>query len=214
MVWSMNSSFLRPLVFSVSALISGVVFSGMEEDFQTGKERFFSTGDVVGSMEPLKKAADAGHPGAQWLYGYLLDISELDEEAVAYYKKSALQGSVEGQYAYGMAVYSGEGIQKDGKEGWSWIVKAAEAGNRDAIKTLAEIVLKNPEIAQNEEGLRWLNKAVEIDHLPAIEGLASAYRDGKLGLAINLPKSEELMKKLLILKGVNLDGKKKKGAKK
>lgn len=207
--------FIRKRLFVglACALLGGAAWAAPEDDYELGKKRF-SDGDVVGAMQPLKLAADAGHAGAQWLYGYLLDISDFDVEAVEYYKKSADQGNADGQFSYGIALTTGEGVQKNQQAGEGWIKRAAESGLRDAISAMALMYLGRGDGGDKAEALKWINKAVDNNFVPAIEGLAAAYREGKFGLPVDAKIADDLMKKSLEAQGVDVSGKRKRRVKK
>lgn len=192
-------------------ILVGAAFAGPEDDYNQGMTRY-RKGDIVESMLPLQKAADAGHAAAQAMYGYLLDISDFDDQAVVYYKKSADQGNPDGQYGYGVALLNGEGIAKDPAEAEKWIRKAADAGLEGAINQMALIFLARNDPAMQEEALNWINKSVESNFVPAIQGLALAYREGKLGLPVDVKRADELTQKANKLLG--LDKRKRRGVKK
>lgn len=72
------------------AILTPRAIAGSAEDFEAGRKAF-RAGDIVTAMAPLRRASEAGHAAAQALYGQILDRSELDEEAVAWFRKSAEQ---------------------------------------------------------------------------------------------------------------------------
>ena len=71
-----------------------------------------------------KKAAEQGHPIAQANLGSFI-LSTIDEasfpEAVKWFKLSAKQGHPGGMYKYGLALYSGMGVNADRIEGAAWL---------------------------------------------------------------------------------------------
>lgn len=52
-------------------------------------------------------------------------------------KPEAEKGNAEAQYAVGYMYYYGQGVVEDRRKAWFWITKAAESGNKDAIKAVA-----------------------------------------------------------------------------
>lgn len=190
----------------------GSALAGPEDDYKLGIKRY-RDGDIVEAMSPLQKSADAGHAAAQALYGYLLDISDFDDDAVVYYKKSAEQGNPDGQLGYGLALINGEGIAPNVKEGGQWVRKAAEAGLAAAENQMALMELDAAGLPgrNNEEALKWINKAVKNEFIPAIEGLADAYRNGTFGLSVDAKMAEELLDKARKIQGI--DKRKRRGRK-
>lgn len=215
----------RHMRWGLSVLLAGVLayggtcLAGPEEDYQAGLKSY-QDGDVVGAMPGLRKAANAGHAKAQVLLAELLDRSEFDEEAVAYYRKAADQGDADGMFGYGVMVAAGEGVKKkDPAEGRRWIQKAAEQGHKQAIAVIGQAYLK-AELGITEsqratpEALRWIELAAHHDYLPAVDALADAYRTGS-GLAVtaNAKLAEEYLAQANRLRGIDPAKKKKKGRK-
>lgn len=204
----------RQIVFGAACTaLLGSALAGPEDDYKLGIKRY-RNGDIVEAMAPLQKSADAGHAAAQALYGYLLDISDFDDEAVVYYKKAAEQGNPDGQLGYGLALINGEGIQPNVKDGEQWIRKAADAGLAAAENQMALMELDAAGLPgrSNEEALKWINKSVANEFIPAIEGLADAYRNGTFGLVPNVKMAEELLEKARKIQGI--EKRKRRGSKK
>lgn len=203
---------MRKLLSIVAVLMlccTSNTYAGIPEDFEAGKKAF-DAGDLVGAMNPLKRAADAGHTEAQVLLAYLLDYSEFDEDAIAYYRKAAEKGNADGQFGLGTMVANGDGVpKKDPVEGRRWIKLAAEQGHKMAIGVMAQAYLTGQfglteAERTNEETLRWVRLAAELDSLPAIDALVRAYREGGLGLSPDPAKATELearAKKLRNIRG-------------
>jgi len=168
----------------------GAALGGPNEDYQAGFKSF-REGDVVGAMAPLRQAANAGHAKAQVLLAEIYDRSEFDEEAVALYRKAAVQGDSDGMFGLGGMLAAGEGVKKDALEARQWIQKAAEAGHKQAINVMAQAYLKGElgfSEAERESAtaFNWIKLAAENDYLPALDALVSAYAAGnRWGLASN-----------------------------
>lgn len=184
--WTMKAGGL--LVAALLFASAFACYAGTEEDFQAGK-KFFQTGDVVGAIAQLRKAADQGHVRAQTLLAYILDISEENEEAVKYYRMAANQGDAEGEFGLGSMLAAGEGVPKNYGEAFKWIKRAAERSYLPAVNALAEaywtgdLGLGQEGRKDQEQALRWIRQAAEKGHLPSVNALAQAYRNGLLGLA-------------------------------
>ncbi len=68
--------------------------------------------------------------------GLILDYSENDEEAVAYYRASAEQGHVEGIAGLAEMYAKGEGVEQDLDEARNLFTKAGELGHTRSIRAL------------------------------------------------------------------------------
>ena len=197
----------------------GACLAGPNEEYQTALKSY-RDGDVVGAMPMLRKAADAGLAKAQVLLAELLDRSEFDEEAIAYYRKAAEQDDADGMFGYGVMIAAGEGLKKkDPAEGRRWIQKAAERGHLQAVNVMAQAYLKAElGLADTDrstaEALRWIQQAARNDFLPAVDALASAHRTGaELPVAANDALAAEYSAQANRLRGIDPSKKKKKGRK-
>lgn len=189
----------------LATLHAGPVQAGPNEDYAEGSKRYFD-GDIVTAMPPLRRAADAGHATAQALLGGILDHADSNEEAVEYFRKSAVQGNADGQFGLGNMLAVGEGVAKNVAEGRQWIERAAEQGHVLAINELAHAyingALEVPEEArQGPVALRWINAAANNGYLQAMERLAVAYRNGELGLAADAAVAKQWDDKVRKLRG-------------
>lgn len=192
----------------------GLANAGPEEDFANGMISY-RRADFVTAMPLLRKAADAGHAEAQVILASILDTAESDEEAVAYYRKAAASGNLDGIFGLGTMLGSGEGVKKDVKEAKVLITRAAEAGHKLAIRSLAQVYLRGElEITEEQrkgpEALKWITLAADDEFMPALEALEKAHRAGEFGLAPNAAKADELKRKIAGLKGVR-DKKRRRG---
>lgn len=200
-------SYLRTLSLALCfALASPVGFAAPEDDYKQGAKSL-AQGDLVTAMSLLRKAADAGHAAAQAAYAQILDRSDSDEDAVAYFRKSADQGNADGQFGLGAMLASGQGVKRDVAAARKWITLAAEQGHKLAINELALAHLTGglgfaAEVRNDQESLRWIRRAGESDFLPAVEGLADAYRNGKFGLDPDPRKADEWAAKARKLRGL------------
>lgn len=177
-------------------LLAGSAQAGPEEDYQAGLKSY-REGDIVGAMTPLRAAALAEHAKAQALLAEILDRTDFDADALALYRKSASQGDPDGMFGLGAMLVSGEGTPKDIATGRSWLLKAAEAGQQQAVNVIAQGYLKS-ELGYTEaerdtpEALAWVKRAADNGYLPAIDALAAAYAAGNaLSVAANPALAEE-----------------------
>jgi hypothetical protein len=176
-----------------------------EADYQEGLTAYRAT-DLVGSMTPLKRAADAGHARAQALYGTILDSAEFDDEAVIYLRKSAEQNDPEGQFALAKMYMTGEGVAVDNSEANRLIRAAAAQGHDRAVITLALAYVARDarlgaETQTDPEAAELLVKAAELGEVAAMEALAKAYREGGFGIAPDAAKAADWTAKLAAIRG-------------
>lgn len=200
----------------VAGIGVGAANAGTEEDFASGMVSY-RRADFVTAMPLLRKAADAGHTEAQVVLASILDTAESDEEAVAYYRKAAAAGNLDGIFGLGTMIGAGEGVKKDVKEAKSLITRAAEGGHKLAIRSLAQVYLRGElEITEEQrkgaEALKWITLASDDGFMPALEALEKAHRAGDYGLTPDVAKADALKRKIAELKGVR-DKKRRRGDK-
>lgn len=178
------------------ALWSSLAFSGPAEDYEAGAKAY-AAGNVVDAMTSLKRAADGGHAAAQSLLAYILDSAEFNEEAVAYYRKSAEQGNADGQFGLASMYATGEGVAQNLDEARKLALLSAEKGNKNAIVMLAQSHISgglnlDDEARHGPDALLWIRRAADLDYLPAVIALSTAYRSGLYGLAADPAMAQTL----------------------
>ena len=75
------------------------------------------------------KAAEQGHPGAQYQAGWHYDLAKDYTQAQLWYHKAANQGYVAAYVQLGYLYDSGYGVPQDYAEGLKWYRKAADRGH-------------------------------------------------------------------------------------
>lgn len=198
----MQAAFIGMLVFAIA---SGHASAGQEEDFAAAMLSY-RRADFSTAIPLLRKVADAGHAEAQAVLASILDAADSDEEAVAYYRKSAAAGNLDGIFGLGGMLANGEGVAKDVKQARSLYLRAAEAGHKPAISAMAQAYIRGeldiPEDQRKgQEALSWINRAADDGFVLAIETLEKAYRTGDFGLAVDIQKADLLKKKLMTISG-------------
>lgn len=169
-----------------------------QEDTRKGMKAFHQ-GDTVGAMRLYRKAAEQGYASAQEKLANILDQSELNEEAIKWFRKAAEQDNAEGQYGLGMMYLTGDGIEVDLEQGLSLITAAAEQRMFRAMLGMFNFYKNGDHGLQVDlkQAVYWLEKMAISDNQWAIEKLAQAYRHGELGLAPNEEKAMTWESKLL-----------------
>ena len=166
---------MKRLLVSLLVAMTAAVAASPEEDHRAG-EKAYLAGDVTGAIAPLRRAADAGHAPSQALLAEILDRAELNDEALAYYRRAAEQGNAAGELGLGTMYLVGEGVKADWRQALSWFARAAERGHAGAITALAQALMTPPRNEKADEAAvaRWVRRAAELDYLPAMEYLAAS----------------------------------------
>lgn len=90
------------------------------------------TDEELFSIPVVKKYADEGDIGAQYVYGYCLlfgrGITQDKEEAVKWLRKSADKNFAYAQAMMAYCYLGGEGVSQDKEEAHKWAVKSEENG--------------------------------------------------------------------------------------
>lgn len=192
------------LVFSLLG-VSPVALADAVVDYETGAASY-RTGDIVGAMAPLKRAADAGHAKSQSMYGTILDSAEMDDEAARYFGLAAEQNDPDGQYGLAKMYLTGEA--KAPSEGdIDRLVRAAAAqGHERALITLGLAYISgDPRFGADKpddpEAGSFVIKAAEIGDVVAISALIDAYKVGRFGLKVDPALSDKWATRLAEIRG-------------
>jgi len=89
--------------------------------------------------------------------------------------KSAESGNAEAQLSVGIKLYKGQGVLQDRKNGFLWILKAAEDGKSspESLNILGQAYFKGIDIDKNYvEARRWLGLTADQDNYSAKNDLA------------------------------------------
>jgi TPR repeat protein len=95
-------------------------------------------GDLKAALPLWQRAADQGHAPAQARLGDILDKSEEDEDAVAWYRKAAAQNNADGEFGLGQMYAKGEGVPKDLVKAQEHLLRAAKMNHTGAINVLMQ----------------------------------------------------------------------------
>lgn len=75
-----------------------------------------------------------------------------------------------------VAYDEGNGVKKDNKKAWQWLIKAAETGNAKAMFEISCRYISGDKVEQDaKKSLEWCLKAAENEYAPAMILLAFAY---------------------------------------
>jgi TPR repeat protein len=152
----------------------GMAWADPQSDYERGFEAYLKQ-DLIASMADLSKAANAGHPKAQSLLGYIHDKAEDNEQALHYYRLAAGQGEPDGEYGLATLYAAGEGVERDPVAAVNWLRKAAAQGHGAAIDALASAYLegglgldKDP-----DQAMELLRRGAALGYEPARRRLAT-----------------------------------------
>ena len=88
--------------------------------------------------------AEANNEHAQFNLGGMLErgrgVAKDEAEAVAWYRKAAVQGHAGAQFNLGVMLAQGLGVAKDEAEAVAWFRKAAGQGHANAIAFLDDYI--------------------------------------------------------------------------
>lgn len=145
-----------------------------------------------------KAAAEAGEPGAQYLYALsnqMIRKSIMDsgksptlmklEDIVStkWYLESAKSGFPEAQYKIGKNLLRGVECVADQDKGKRWLVSAASTGHIKSQVELGEGLLDGYWLEQDiEKGLYWLEAAAQQGHFSSMHKLALYLASGEKGV--------------------------------
>ena len=158
------------------AICTSAYEGDVDAQFEFGK--LFAVGQII--VRDYKqaafwflKAAEQGHPLAQWamgaFYGYGKGGLELNyEKAIYWYTKAAEQGDAAAKNDLGLMFYDGLGVEQDYKQAAYWLSKAAEQGKSESQNLLGLMFYNGLGVEQDyKKAAYWLSKAAEQGVLEA-----------------------------------------------
>jgi TPR repeat protein len=143
----------------------------------------------------LRAMANSGDSGAQFALGSLYDsrlrLSRLvapdDITATVHYRNAALQGNIDAANNYGSALAFGYGGPRNIAEGLPYLVRAANANDVFAQRSLGELYRDGgPGLrADTRQSLQWFQLAANNGNRYSQAEIGAAYWDGKPPYAKN-----------------------------
>ncbi len=127
--------------------------------------------------------AEAGDARAQERLGYMYangeGVSNDDDEALSWLRKSAAQGHPTGQYNLGYMYYFGRGVPEDHAMAAEWYLKAANQDDVLAQKVLSACYQDGDGVRQDEgEAVRWIARAATLGDASAQLAIGLRYAAG------------------------------------
>ena len=179
-----------------------VVASQFDLDTPTGQTAYgyaliYGTKGVikneVESVRWIRKAADSGHPKAQYMLGKIYEVGVTVPvdllEAVNWIRKAADQGDARAQGFMGDCYARGRGVDRGDKLALSWWTRSAEQGYARTQYMLG-LVYSNGEygVTQNSSlAAQWYQKAAQQGFKIAERNLGLLYKAGR-----GVPKDAKL----------------------
>jgi len=156
--------------------------------------------DLPDARKYLKLAAEK-RQDAQFWYAVMCRKGEggpqnLDE-AIKYFKKGVDQGSPLSQFNYAMMCHRGEGEPQNLERARYYLQAAADQGYLEARHEYALMLLHGEGGPQNlDEAIKYFKKGMDQGFQLSIKQLEYIYRNGSMGLVINLERAEYYKAKL------------------
>ena len=113
----------------------------------------------------FRRAAEAGHSGAQYALAKLLHQQGRVDEAVTWYEQSAESGNQFAAYQLGKLYLTGEGVPKDVTRAVDYLTDAAGQGISQAQYILGKLYLLGRDVDQDlEMAEQWFTAAADQGH--------------------------------------------------
>lgn len=150
--------------------------------------------NLEGAIKLYRKAAELGEAGAYFNLGVLTQkgeggLEKSDSEAFRLFLQSALRGFAPGANFVGTAYRAGLGVSPDIVAAAAWFSRAAEAGETNAMISLAEMMLSNQGIPFNGELLGQLTQRAFSAGNPRAGLLLGRMAERGVGLERNLAQA-------------------------
>lgn len=140
------------------------------------------------------KAAELGHPSAQFYVGYFykngIGTSKNIQEAIAWYTESASNGNASSQNNLAICYENGDGVKKDLYKAFELYSESAEGGDIVAQNNLATCFKYGTGTSVDiEKEIEWRKKAAANGYYDAQITLADNYNKG-YGVSKNIDEEE------------------------
>ncbi len=136
--------------------------------------------NFIKAMHWYRKAAEAGLPEGQYNLGICYEIGIGNggdmKLALSHFQKAASLGLPQAMQKLSALSFA----EHNNEEGFSWLIRAAEAGAADAANTLGVVYLEGlmGQQKDTEKAYDYFVKAADAGHLEAIKNIAVIYKNG------------------------------------
>lgn len=165
---------IKALPITIFILTSLICFGQTVNELNQQSKEFLTKKNYKNAVPLLKKAAELGHPEAQYNYGYCfqegIEVAKNDSIANIWLIKSAKQGWLNAQFkiAYSFAV--GRGCIKDLSKAFYWSVKCGEQNDPECMFNVVNCFKEGIGTEKNNDSmLVW---AIRLASLPEIDDLS------------------------------------------
>jgi hypothetical protein len=118
-------------------------------------------------------------------------------EAAKFYRQAAEQNYLPAQVSLGQLMHD----TQEYEEASGWFIMAALQGDAAGAFNLGQMYSAGEGVEKNsEKALYWVKFAANKNHLPAVEVMAMAYKNGDLGLPIDLDQAKNWESRLPALR--------------
>jgi uncharacterized protein len=191
-------TFATILLLGIGFTMSAHAQSADEINAQAKEQ--LTRGNFEAAMPLLRKAAELGHPEAQYNLGIAFlggeGVAKDEVQGISWLKKSAAQQNVNAQYMVARCYAKGYGVASDMKQALEWYLKAAENNDVEAQLVVVGLYLNGSGTDTNlTEALNWAERLAlqENPNDLRISGkitsarlnLAQMYLNGLRGVAID-----------------------------
>lgn len=141
-----------------------------------------TSGVAVGSEGELEAAAQKGDANAAYSLGMIFCFNRGDGVAGArWLKVAAEKGHAKAQGRLGFVCAAGyKGAPRDLAAAESWYRRAAQQGDRESCRNLAQLLLRPEADGEKQaEGVRWARRAADLGDADAMGQLGTSYLLGR-----------------------------------
>jgi TPR repeat protein len=162
--------------------------------------RALKRGEFAAALELLRPIAETGDPEAQNAVGEMLTDGKAGvtvdiAEAVAWFRKAAMQGFGAGQVNLGLMLEHGQGVAQDEAEASRWFRRAALEGFAEGQHNLARMYETGKGLPLDlGQAVFWYAKAVNQNFAPAQFAYGLMHRDG-IGVTRNPAEAIRLFRR-------------------
>ena len=158
-----------------------------EENYRRGVQLAEGNGvpkNYAAAAAFYRKAAEAGHTGAQYDLAYLYEngfgLAQDWQQAAFWYRKSAEQGDAEAQNNLGALYARGQGVRRSDEEAFHWYRLAAQQQDPEGLSNLGTMYLQG-RAAECDfvRAFELFLKAANLGYAVAQNNLALMYANGQ-----------------------------------
>lgn len=158
--------------------------------------------DYLAALSHFTRAAEGNLPWAEYAVGYMYETGKGVQKdlgsAIAWYRRAGRRGHASALCALGLILKFGPDEIRDQREAFDLFMQAAKAGSCMAALQIADSLEHGVGIGRDEHSAKeWYFRAVDISDessAAAHAAMASLYREGRLGVPIDMTKAEEWAK--------------------